>query len=147
MFSDAVENCLNVDEQLFILFTFYACIVQISRPRRCRPNGNDLGYRWVGGSISISWLSPRVPQFGMLIAQKRYGDLDQLFWGITRIVTSVTFLVAASIWGGVCLLNALDHPLAIRFASRLLPQYLQAFPAWPASHGCVRTFFNILACP
>jgi len=85
----------------------------------------QMGMTWaiVGlvGSISISWLSPRVPQFGMLIAQKRYGDLDQLFWGITRIVTSVTFLVAASIWGGVCLLNALDHPLAIRFASRLLP--------------------------
>ncbi len=85
----------------------------------------QMGMTWaiVGlvGSISISWLSPRVPQFGMLIAQKRYGDLDQLFWRINRIVTSVTFLVAVSIWGGVCLLNVIEHPLAIQLSSRLLP--------------------------
>src|SRR5258708_26355571 len=84
-----------------------------------------MGMTWtiVGlvGSISISWLSPRVPQFGMLIAQKRYGDLDQLFWKITRIVTLVKFLVAVSIWGGVCLLNAIDHPIATQLSSRLLP--------------------------
>ena len=85
----------------------------------------QMGMTWaiVGlvGSISISWLSPRVPQFGMLIAQKRYGDLDQLFWKITRIVTLVTFLVAVSIWGGVCLLNVIDHPIATQLSSRLLP--------------------------
>ncbi len=85
----------------------------------------QMGMTWaiVGlvGSISLSWLSPRVPQFGMLIAQKKYGDLDQLFWKITRIVTLVTFLVAVSIWGGVYLLNAIDHPTATHFASRLLP--------------------------
>jgi O-antigen/teichoic acid export membrane protein len=85
----------------------------------------QMGMTWaiVGlvGTISISWLSPRVPQFGMLIAQKRYSDLDQLFWKITRIVTLVTFLIAVSIWGGVCLLNVIDNPTAANFASRLLP--------------------------
>ena len=85
----------------------------------------QMGMTWaiVGlvGTISLSWLSPRVPQFGMLIAQKRYDDLDRLFWKITRIVILVTFLVAVSIWGAICLLNAIDHPIAIHFASRLLP--------------------------
>ena len=85
----------------------------------------QMGMTWVivglVGNISISWLSPRVPQFGMLIAQKRFGDLDQLFWKITRIVTLVTFLIAVSIWGGVCLLNVIDHPIATHLASRLLP--------------------------
>ena len=85
----------------------------------------QMGMTWalVGlvGSISISWLSPRVPQFGMLIAQRRYSDLDQLFWKITRIVVVVTVLVAASIWGGVCLLNVMNQPIAKRLAARLLP--------------------------
>ncbi len=91
----------------------------------------QMGMTWaivgVVGSISISWLSPRVPQFGMLIAQKKYNDLDQLFWKVTRIVTFVTFLVAVSIWGGVCLLNAIDYPIAIQLASRLLPPIPSGF--------------------
>jgi O-antigen/teichoic acid export membrane protein len=84
----------------------------------------QMGMTWavvgVVGSIPISWLSPRVPQFGMLIAQKSYRDLDRLFWKTTRIVTLVTVLVALSIWGAVCLLNAIDHPVAVHLASRLL---------------------------
>lgn len=85
----------------------------------------QMGMTWIivglVGSISISWLSPRVPQFGMLIAQKRFSDLDHLFWKITRIVTLVAFLIAVSIWGGVCLLNVIDYPIATHLASRLLP--------------------------
>jgi O-antigen/teichoic acid export membrane protein len=85
----------------------------------------QMGMTWaiigVVGSIPISWLSPRVPQFGMLIAQKSYSDLDRLFWKTTRIVTLVAVLVALSIWGAVCLLNAIDHPVAVHLASRLLP--------------------------
>jgi O-antigen/teichoic acid export membrane protein len=85
----------------------------------------QMGMTWalVGavGSIPISWLSPRVPQFGMLIAQKSYHTLDRLFWKTTRVVTLVTVLVALSIWGAVCLLNAIDHPVAVHLASRLLP--------------------------
>lgn len=73
------------------------------------------------GAISTSWVLPNVPRFGMLIAQKKYEELDSLFWRITKIVVGVTILIAFAIWFSVYMLNALDFHLAIRLASRLLP--------------------------
>jgi O-antigen/teichoic acid export membrane protein len=73
------------------------------------------------GAISGSWLSPRIPQLAMLIAQKKYDELDILFWKLTKIVVGITIAVALSILVFVYLLNVINHPLAFRFASRLLP--------------------------
>jgi O-antigen/teichoic acid export membrane protein len=91
----------------------------------------QMGMTWgiVGlvGSISGSWIAPRIPQFGMLIAEKRYDDLDRLFWKITRIVIVITFFIALLIWSGVYLLNIINHPTAFRFSSRLLPPLATAF--------------------
>jgi len=68
-------------------------------------------------SLGGAWVMPRVPQFGMLVAQKKYVEMDRLFWRLTIIVTSVTIFGAAIIWSFVFLLNSYDSTLA----RRLLP--------------------------
>jgi O-antigen/teichoic acid export membrane protein len=68
-------------------------------------------------SLGGAWLSPRVPQFGMMVAQKRYDEMDRLFWRLTIIVTGITILGAAAIWLLVFGLNYYDS----FFARRLLP--------------------------
>jgi O-antigen/teichoic acid export membrane protein len=85
----------------------------------------QMGMTWniVGmiGAISYSWLSPRAPQFGILIAQKRYAELDKQLWKVTKIVVGVSAFMAFNIWLFVFLINALDYNIATRFASRILP--------------------------
>ena len=71
------------------------------------------------GTISTAWLTPKVPRFGMLIAQKKYKELDTVFWRITKIVESIIVLLAVSFWLLVYLLNKFQFPLAGRLLSPL----------------------------
>lgn len=83
----------------------------------------QMGMTWtfigVLGLVSSSWLYPKVPRFGMLIARKDYKELDRLFWRITKIVTAITIMTAALIWLLVYIVNKLHHPIAERFLSPL----------------------------
>lgn len=67
--------------------------------------------------ISSSWFLPKAPKFGILIAKKKYGELDALFVRIMRVFVIITALVAAMVWLAVYALNKLNHP----FSARLLP--------------------------
>jgi hypothetical protein len=69
------------------------------------------------GSISTSWIAPRVPQFGMLIASGDYKKFDDLFRRVTIIVWLITALLAICCWACIYLLNIFDYT----FAKRLLP--------------------------
>lgn len=71
-------------------------------------------------AIASSWLNPKVPQFGILIAKKKYKELDKLFWHTTKFVIGVALIVAVIAWCIVYVLNEIKHPLAARFLS-LLP--------------------------
>ncbi len=85
----------------------------------------QMGMTWsiVGavGAISSAWLSPRVPQFGMLVAQRMYEELDRQLWKIAKIVTGISASVALAIWLLVLFLNILDYGMAERFAMRMAP--------------------------
>jgi len=87
----------------------------------------QMGMTWnivgVMGAISACWLSPRAPQFGMLIAEKRYDDLDNQLRKVTKFVIGVSAFMALTIWLFVLLLNAVDYSMAARFASRILPPF------------------------
>jgi O-antigen/teichoic acid export membrane protein len=72
-------------------------------------------------AISSSWLMPRVPQLGMLIAQRKYGELDRLFWKLAKLVAGITVLMAFAVWLVVYLLNSVESLLKLGFASRFLP--------------------------
>ena len=69
------------------------------------------------GSISTSWIAPRVPQFGMLIASREFKKLDDLFRRVTIIVWLITAVLAICCWICIYLLNVFDFTLA----KRLLP--------------------------
>ena len=81
----------------------------------------QMGMTWslIGalGAISSSWLYPKVPQFGMFIARREYEELDKLFWRITKIVVSITILLALAIW----LLVYVFYATGFSLATRLLP--------------------------
>lgn len=64
--------------------------------------------------VSSVWLLTKAPRFGVLIANKEYGTLDQLFFRSAAASVVVTCCGAATIWGIIYLLYFLDHPLAMR---------------------------------
>jgi O-antigen/teichoic acid export membrane protein len=81
----------------------------------------QMGMTWVlvGALMAVasSWIMPKAPHFGILIAQQKYRDLDRLFWRIASSVLAVTAAGAIGIWLLVYSLNQWDHA----FAARLLP--------------------------
>jgi len=93
-----------------VLFKFHGPIV-----------AGQMGMTWsiigFAGMIPGVWLIPKIPQFGMLIAQKDYHYLDQSFYRITKIFTAVTIMAAVSIWSLIYILNVLKMPIANRLLS------------------------------
>ncbi|MBI5195210.1 MAG: hypothetical protein HZA10_02690 [Nitrospirae bacterium] len=83
----------------------------------------QFGMTWsvigVIGALSNSWLAPRVPQFGILISQRKYKELNYLFWKITKVVTIVGICAGIAIWLVIYALNRLNHPLSLRLAAPL----------------------------
>lgn len=67
--------------------------------------------------IASSWIAPRVPQFGMLVAQGQYDELDRLLWRLTYIIVAISVAAAFCIWLFVYVLYEYDFHLA----TRLLP--------------------------
>lgn len=96
-----------------ILFKYHGAVI-----------AGQFGMTWiligVVNMTASSWLAPKIPKFGMLIAQKRYRELDLLFSKITRIIIGTSTLIAAAIWSFVYMLNILNFSIAQHFASRLL---------------------------
>jgi O-antigen/teichoic acid export membrane protein len=80
----------------------------------------QMGMTWSLAStinIASSWLAPKVPQFGILAAQRKYDELDHLFWRITKIIIAISVAAGCCIWLFVYLLNVLEF----RLANRILP--------------------------
>jgi O-antigen/teichoic acid export membrane protein len=67
--------------------------------------------------IAFSYLSPKIPRFGMLVAQKKYSDLDTLFFKTTNIFSFIAVFTALMIFFLVWVLNVLN----ISLANRILP--------------------------
>jgi len=82
-----------------------------------------MGMTWsLAGAVSAiggAWLLPRIPQFGIMVAQKRYAEMDGLFWRLTLIVTGTTLFGAVVIWVLVFGLNYYNNFLAQRLLSPL----------------------------
>lgn len=75
-------------------------------------------------SVASSWVAPKAPEFAILIAQRKYAELDQKFWRLTAIVAGVTSLGALTIWLLVYALGVLHHPYALRLLSPITTGYL-----------------------
>lgn len=75
-------------------------------------------------AVASSWVVPKAPVFGMLVAQRKYDELDRIFWRITKIVVCITGVGALVIWAGIYVLAALRHPFALRLLSPSATAYL-----------------------
>ncbi len=85
----------------------------------------QMGMTWslvvVLGSISASWLSPKAPIFGMLIAKKQFQELDRQFWKTTKIIFIVSTLIAIGIVSFVFFINYSPFSFINKYSNRLLP--------------------------
>jgi hypothetical protein len=68
-------------------------------------------------AAALAWVQARIPQFGVLVARKEYGELDRLFRRLTIIS------VAAVTLGGLalCAIVVLLNELGVGLAERILP--------------------------
>jgi len=100
-----------------IFFLFTPVLFHYQGPVVAGQMGMTLAFTNALMSIASSLVLPRAPLFGMLIAQRNYGELDKAFWRLTATVVSVTVAGALGVWTLVMALNLIHHP----FANRLLP--------------------------
>ncbi len=81
----------------------------------------QMGMTWAFVSIlttlTYSWIMPRAPTYGILIASAKYAELDRLFFRNASVAIGATSLGAFAIWLLVYALNQFPNPLA----TRLLP--------------------------
>ena len=101
----------------FMFFLFTPVIFRYYGPVVAGQFGMTWSLAVTVSTISSPWLHPRVPKFGMLIAEKKYTELDKLFRRITEIFFANTLLATLAVWLLVYMLNKLNHYLA----SRVLP--------------------------
>ena len=108
----------------FIFFLFTPVLFHYHGPVVAGQMGMTWAFVNALTAVASSWVAPKGPSFGMLIAQKKYVELDRLFWRLTAIVFAVTALGAIGIWGFVYLLNQLHHPFAARLLTPASTGYL-----------------------
>jgi hypothetical protein len=76
----------------------------------------------IGGVIlglSSNWVVTKAPAFGILIAKRRFDELDLLFFKSLKVSLVVAILSSVTIFCAILMLNFMDHPFAIR----VLPPY------------------------
>lgn len=61
-------------------------------------------------TVSMSWLTTKVPTFGEQIARRDFAGLDALFFPTMRRSLAVMALGCSAFFGGVLALRALNHP-------------------------------------
>ncbi len=74
--------------------------------------------------VASSWIAPKAPAFGMLIAQRRFAELDRMFWRLTAVVVAATSTGALCILVLVYALGKFHHPFADRLLSPSATGYL-----------------------
>ncbi len=67
--------------------------------------------------IAMAWVSTKAAPFGTLIAQKRYPQLDKLFFQALRQSTFVAALGAIVVWSGTTYLHSTHSPYAHKLLS------------------------------
>ena len=73
------------------------------------------------GTLAGSWLSPKIPLFGMYVAQANYVQLDKLLIKTVKIIFAIIVFNSFMAWGFVYMLPFFKYDLAHRLSSRILP--------------------------
>ena len=73
----------------FVFWLFTPVMFYYQSPQVAGQMGMTLTMLAVIEATSFAWINTRMPQFGVLIAQRKYDELDQLFRRLLRITFSV----------------------------------------------------------
>ena len=68
-------------------------------------------------AVASALTMPKAPIFGILIAQKKYAELDGMFFRLTMSVIAITATIALAIWSLIFTLNQLHHSFSTRVLS------------------------------
>jgi hypothetical protein len=72
-------------------------------------------------SASLAWLETRRPQFGSLIAERRFAELDQLFFASLKRAVTILLVAGGSFVLAVWWMSTREEWLWIRLAGSMLP--------------------------
>jgi hypothetical protein len=75
-------------------------------------------------AFASSWITPKAPIFGILIADRNYVDLDKMFRRITLTIACVSTVGALLIWSLAYTINLVNISLASRLLSLTAIAYL-----------------------
>jgi O-antigen/teichoic acid export membrane protein len=80
----------------------------------------QMGMTWmfIGAltAVSSSWVTPKLPNFGVHIARKNWRALDLEFWATVKVVSIISGLLGFGMFLGLCFINW----LSLDYAKRLL---------------------------
>ena len=90
-----------------VLFSYHGPVV-----------AGQMGMTWnmvyMTSNLSALWTSTRIPQFGILIAQKKYKELDKLIIKLFKVVLPLTLLAGAGLWGTFYFIRQFGFKLGYR---------------------------------
>lgn len=106
----------------------------------------QFGITWtlirVVGSIGGAWLGPNVPKLAILVAKRRYKELDYLFWKLYRIIFIVLLISSLLAWGVIFIVNNLDFSITKLISVRLLSPLTVAILIFAAFMQNISTPFS-----
>lgn len=76
--------------------------------------GMSLSVMTAISSVALAWVSTKIASFGVLIARRRFDELDRAFFPALWQSLSVVVLGGGALWFGVIALRASGHSLATR---------------------------------
>jgi O-antigen/teichoic acid export membrane protein len=103
----------------FITSFFAPILFQLSGPVVAGQMGMTVTLNQVLLAISSNWVVTKAPRLGVLIAQRKYKELDRVFSRSFGVSLAVVSSGAVVIWGLACLLYLARHALATRILSPL----------------------------
>src|SRR5207247_2534351 len=98
----------------FIIFSFAPILFVVRGPGEAGQIGIMTSISSVLLALSSNWVVTRAPRFGVLVAQKKFSELDRLFINSFIMSCIVATIGAVTIVGCIYLLSRFGHPLASR---------------------------------
>lgn len=102
----------------FLVNSFFVPVIfKFQGPTVAGQMGMTLSIMVAIGNLSFSWFTPKIPQFCMLVAERRYQELDRLFFD-SSIRTLIIMLIASfALFFAIYAINI----TGLSLANRLLP--------------------------
>jgi len=123
----------------YVIFQFYTLGAMFARgPFRACQTGTTILFILMLGTVMGAFINPKMPYFGILIAEKKYKEYDRLFLKLFFTAAFLMVLGGVVLWTGVLMLNVLPYRLAEYYAERLLGPaptaiFIVAYVIWALS--------------